>query len=379
MISEFKEIAGTISNKYVSKWKDADKKVIGYPCTFVPDEIIHAAGMLPFRLRGVGTTSLSIGDTYFGPVICSFPKCILQLAGQGEYSFLDGAVIINGCDSMRRLDECWRKAGEDYEGTLPGFFHYMGVPHKITDYSIAWYEDEIKALIAKIEEYFKVQITKTALKKSIRLYNEGRRLLIELDQMRAKRNVPVTGEEATAIMLAGFAMPREEYTELLKDTIGKLKKQGPAKTANHAKRIMVVGSTNDDLDFIRLIEESGCTVVADTMCFGSRSYSDLADEKRDPITSLARRYLSHKLCPRMFGYYKERLSYIMDMAKQTEVDGVILQNIRFCDLHGSENGIFERDLEARGIPCMRMEREYGPLVETGRIRMRIDAFMERIA
>ena len=378
MISTFRDIAGTINNRFVSEWKNQGKAVIGYPCTFIPDEIIHAAGMLPFRLRGVGTTSLSIGDTYFGPVICSFPKCILQLAGQGEYNFLDGAIILNGCDSMRRLDECWRKAGEDYQGTLPGFFHYLGVPHKITDYSIAWYEDELQALIAGIERYFNVKITKTALKKSIKLYNEGRRLLIELDEMRAGNNVPVTGEEATAIMLAGFAMPREKYTELLKDTIEKLRKQHQSHTAGNGRRIMVVGSTSDDLDFIRLIEESGCTVVADTMCFGSRSYSDLADEKGDPVSSLARRYLSHKLCPRMFGYYKDRLSYILDTAKKAGVDGVILQNIRFCDLHGSENGIFERDLEAQGIPCMRMEREYGPLVETGRIRMRIDAFMERI-
>jgi benzoyl-CoA reductase subunit C len=379
MISEFREIADTINNPHVKKWKENGRAVIGYPCSFIPDEIIHAAGMLPFRLRGVGTTSLSIGDTYFGPVICSFPKCILQLAGQGEYGFLDGAVIVNGCDSMRRLDECWRKAGEDYQGTLPGFFHYMGVPHKITDYSIAWFEDELKALITKIEGHFKVNITEPALKKSIRLYNDGRKLLIELDEMRASRDVPVTGEDATAIMLAGFAMPREDYTKLLKETIDKLKKQLPPKTLNQEKRIMVVGSTSDDLDFIRLIEESGCKVVADTMCFGSRSYSDLADEKGDPVSSLARRYLSHKFCPRMFGYYKDRLSYIMDMAKKAEVDGVILQNIRFCDLHGSENGIFERDLEAQGIPCMRMEREYGPLVETGRIRMRVDAFMERIA
>ena len=379
MISTFRDIAGTINNRFVSEWKNQGKAVIGYPCTFIPDEIIHAAGMLPFRLRGVGTTSLSIGDTYFGPVICSFPKCILQLAGQGEYNFLDGTIIVNGCDSMRRLDECWRKAGEDYEGTLPGFFHYMGAPHKITDYSITWYEDELKVLIMKIEKHFKVRITKTALRKSIKLFNEGRKLLIELDEMRASPDIRLAGEEATAIMLAGFAMPREEYTKLLKKTIDKLKKQLPAKTANQGKRIMIVGSTSDDLDFIRLIEESGCTVVADTMCFGSRSFSDLTDEKGDPVPSLARRYLSHKFCPRMFGYYKDRLSHITDMAQKARVDGVILQNIRFCDLHGSENGIFERDLEAQGIPCMRMEREYGPLVETGRIRMRIDAFMERIA
>jgi benzoyl-CoA reductase subunit C len=377
MIHELKEIANSISNPYVQEWKNKGKAVIGYPCTFIPDEIIHAAGMLPFRLRGVGTTSLSIGDTYFGPVICSFPKCILQLAGQGKYNFLDGAVIMNGCDSMRRLDECWRKAGEDYKGTLPGYFHYMGVPHKVTDYSIAWFEDELKVFIKSIEDHFGVRITDKSLQKSIKVFNEGRKLLIVLDEMRSGKDSPVTGEEATAIILAGFAMPREEYNKVLKETISELK--NASAVTDGRKRIMVVGSTSDDLDFIRLIEESGCIVVADTMCFGSRSYRDLVDEKADPVSSLARRYLSHKFCPRMFGYYKDRLSYIMEKASEAKVDGVILQNIRFCDLHGSENGIFERDLEAKGIPCMRMEREYGPLVETGRIKMRVDAFMERIA
>ncbi|MGC9323343.1 MAG: 2-hydroxyacyl-CoA dehydratase subunit D [Desulfomonilia bacterium] len=377
MINELKDIARSISNQYVTQWKDAGKRVIGYPCTYMPEEIIHAAGMLPFRMRGIGTTSLSIGDTYFGPVICSFPKCILQLAGQGAYTFLDGAIIMNGCDSMRRLDECWRKAGDDYPGVLPSYFHYMGVPHKVTDYSIAWFVDELKLFIKSIEEHFGVKITKKALKESIKLYNEGRRLLIELDEMRASDTPAITGEDTTAVILAGFALPRERYTDLLKNVISELK-EAPS-VLDGRKRLMIVGSTNDDLEFVRLIEESGGIVVADTMCFGSRSYRDLVDEKEDPVFALAKRYLSHKSCPRMFGCYRDRLSYIMERIEEVRIDGVILQNIRFCDLHGSENGIFERDLEAAGIPCMRMEREYGPLVETGRVKMRVDAFMERIA
>jgi benzoyl-CoA reductase/2-hydroxyglutaryl-CoA dehydratase subunit BcrC/BadD/HgdB len=115
------------------------------------------------------------------------------------------------------------------------------------------------------------------------------------------------------------------------------------------------------------------------MCFGCRSYSDLAEEDGDPLLALVKRYLNHAYCPRMFGYYKPRLKYIMDRAREAKVEGVILQNIRFCDLHGSENGIFERDLEKEGIPCMRMEREYGPLTESGRVKMRVDAFLERIS
>ena len=140
-----------------------------------------------------------------------------------------------------------------------------------------------------------------------------------------------------------------------------------------------MGSASDDMDFIRVIEEAGSIVVADTVCYGSRTYSALVDEKSDPVHALSSHYLTHSICPRMLGYYKTRFAYVMDVIRKARVDGVVLQNVRFCDLHGSENGIFERDIESAGIPCMRLEREYGPLSETGRIRMRIDAFMERIS
>jgi benzoyl-CoA reductase/2-hydroxyglutaryl-CoA dehydratase subunit BcrC/BadD/HgdB len=72
------------------------------------------------------------------------------------------------------------------------------------------------------------------------------------------------------------------------------------------------------------------------------------------------------------------LAYLKEKALKAKVEGVILENIRFCDLHGSENGLLERDFERMGVPAMRLEREHGPLNETGRVRMRIDAFVERI-
>ncbi len=377
MINAWKEIVNTTENYHVKKWKKSGKPVIGYPCTFVPDEIIYAADILPFRLRGTGTTSSSIGDTYFGPVICSFPKCVLQLAGEGKFNFLDGTIIVPGCDSMRRLDECWRKAGEDYQGIVPGFFHYFGVPHKVTDYSLKWSYEEAKKLKEKIEEHFGVKITDESLKGAISVYNESRRLLIQLDRLRIKDDVVITGEDSLAIIMAAAAMPRDEFNQMLRKTMSQLK--GRKDTIKGRKRLMLVGSVNDDLEFMKVIEDCGAVIVTDTMCFGARSYIDLTEEDGDPLFALTKRYLNHAYCPRMFGYYKERLKCIMDRAKEAKVDGIILQNIRFCDLHGSENGIFERDLEKEGIPCMRMEREYGPLTESGRVQMRIDAFLERIS
>jgi len=377
MIDKLKSVATSLDNEFVQKWKKDGGKVVGYSCTFIPEEILHAAGLLPFRLRGIGTTSVSIGDSYFGPVNCSLPKCMLQLAGQGSYAFLDGAIISNGCDSMRRLEECWRKASEDYPGTLPGYYEYFSVPHKAVDYSIDFYAQELNDMIATLEKHFKVKITDKALKKSIRVYNQGRELLQKLDELRYRKEVPITGEDAMAILIAGHAMPREVWGDMLKDIIASLEK-APS-VSDHKKRLMLIGSANDDVDFINLIEDGSALVVADTVCFGSRTYANLVDDKADPIHTLASHYLNNSICPRMLGYYKDRRSYIMDLVKKASVDGVILQNVRFCDLHGSENGVLERDLEAAGIPCMRLEREYGPLVETGRIKMRLDAFMERIS
>jgi benzoyl-CoA reductase/2-hydroxyglutaryl-CoA dehydratase subunit BcrC/BadD/HgdB len=91
-------------------------------------------------------------------------------------------------------------------------------------------------------------------------------------------------------------------------------------------------------------------VVADTVCFGSRLHASLVDETDKLFTPLPP-IISATHMPANAGNYKDRRSYIRDIVKKADVDGLILQNIRFCDLHGSENGVLERDFEAEGIPA----------------------------
>lgn len=377
MMEVLKQAAASLSNHFVREWKEGGGKVVGYSCTFIPVELIHAAGLLPFRLRGIGTTSLSIGDSYYGAVNCSVPKCILQLAGQGAYRFLDGSIITNGCDSMRRLDECWRTAGRDYPGTLPAYHGYFAVPHKPVDYSVQFYEGELRKMTETLENHFQVKISEQALKNSIALYNKMRNLLGKLDGLRFRSDVPISGADAMAVLIAAHAMPPERLTGMLETLLEKLE-TAPSLPGGR-KRLMLMGSASDDLEFIRLIEDAGAVVVADTVCYGSRTHSSSVDEESYPVHALAKHYLNNSICPRMLGNYPGRKAFVDGVIEQAKVDGVILQNVRFCDLHGSENSIFERDLEAEGIPCLKLEREYGPLSETGRIRMRIDAFMERIS
>ncbi|SHK02710.1 Benzoyl-CoA reductase/2-hydroxyglutaryl-CoA dehydratase subunit, BcrC/BadD/HgdB [Desulfatibacillum alkenivorans DSM 16219] len=372
----FEEAADHVDNQVIREWKAQGKKVIGHTCSHVPEEIISAAGMMPYRLRGIESESTSIGDTYFGPFICSCPKAILQKAGEGAFNFLDGAVMVQSCDSMRRLDECWRAANDDYPGILPGFWHYLGVPHKAVDYSLKWFSEEIEMFKKHIEEHFNVTITEENLRKSITLYNETRDLLKELDEVRGMENTPVSGQEAMNIILAGTAMPKEVYNPLLREALDELK----ARPAHHGgkKRILLGGSVVDDQSLISVIEAEGAVVVADTVCFGSRSFEGMVPEDSPTMLTIAGRYLHHQFCPRMFGHYKDRMALIKQKMELAKVDGVILQNIRFCDLHGSENGLFEAELESMGVPAIRLEREYGAMADEGRLRMRIGAFLESI-
>ncbi|MBU1172866.1 MAG: 2-hydroxyacyl-CoA dehydratase family protein [Proteobacteria bacterium] len=378
MMDAFYEAASKIDSQPIRSWKERGGKIVGYTCSYVPSEIFHAADILPVRLRGIETESMEIADAYFGPYICTFPKCILQLAGKGKYTFMDGVIITPGCDSMRRLDECWRKAGDTHPGIVPDFFYYFDVPHKTTEHGIQWFMEEINHMISALENQFNVSITPEKLQSSIREFNRGRKLLQELEDMRAKTDIVISGTDAYAVTMAGTVMHRNEFTVLLENLVKELKQKKAAKN-DKRKRIMVIGSISDDISLIQLVEkENEAVVVAENLCFGVRYEGAEISENDDAVSALAHAYLGESKCPRMYGKYKERLASLKQIIDRTHIDGVIMQNVRFCDLHGSENGLFERDLEKEGIPCLRIEREYGPLVETGRLKMRIDAFFERL-
>ena len=265
----FRDAVTRIENDAITKWKQSGKKVVGYTCSYVPPEIFHAAGILPVRLRGIETEGMEIGDAYFGPFICSFPKCLLQLAGKGVFSFLDGVLIIPGCDAMRRLDENWRKAGEDHPGIVPAWFEYFDVPHKSEVHGMKWFVQEIRNLVARIEQQFGVSITGAALRESIREYNRGRRLLKAVETLRAEENVRVSGTDVFSATIAGTVLPREEYTRQLEKWLADLAGREPLGTGK--KRLMVIGSISDEIDLFQLIENgTDAVVVAENLCFGVR-------------------------------------------------------------------------------------------------------------
>ncbi len=80
----------------------------------------------------------------------------------------------------------------------------------------------------------------------------------------------------------------------------------------------------------------------------------------------------------MFTDYDRRIEFILDTAKRASVDGAIITYNKFCDLHGVEAVSQRTDLEKAGIPVLVLEKDYGSQADTGRIKTRVQAFLERL-
>ena len=368
---ELAEVSRTLENSHVAAWKREGKKVVGFVCSYLPEEILYALDILPYRITGKGVQDTSHADSFLTRVNCSFARSCLELGFLGEYDFLDGAVWNNGCDHIRRCYDNWK-------AKIPFPFMYMlPVPHKISPHARGRYREEVLEFKQAVEDHFGVKLDSRKLADAISTYNETRKLLRKLYDLRTADPPPFTGAEVLTILSAGTSMPRVEYNRLLRELLEE-EKPSSGDASNSRVRLLVAGSLMDDIDFISTVEDLGAVVVTDALCFGAKSFWNLTEEDSDPLESLIDRYYQHPPCPRMTGAYPERLAFQREQVERAGVQGVILQHIKFCDLHGTDNALLKRDLEKDGVPVLELERQYGPMADAGRIRTRVQAFLERI-
>jgi benzoyl-CoA reductase subunit C len=367
---EFQEATQTLVNPALQRWKDQGGRVIGCYCSYVPAEVITAAGFVPFRMRGTGSTGTDLADTCVSSINCSFVRHSLDLALKGEYSFVDGVIWVNSCDHVRRIYDHWKRKVDT------SYLRLMTLPKKNEAAQIAWYRDEIRLFRESMGPHFGVWISDDRLWDAIRLHNETRRLQRQLYELRKRKNPPISGTEMLAVMVAGSAMPVEHYNKLLKELADELSQSKEGHT-DHRARVMLIGGILDDPAYIEVIESQGALVVTDSLCFGTRIMWNEVDEgSEDPCTALAQYYLYNRpQCARIFGDQPRRSAFIKDMVREFDVDGVIAERLVMCDLWTGEQFMTGEDLKEAGIPYIRLDRDYVN-VGAGQLRTRVQAFLE---
>ena len=357
-------------NDPVREWKEQGKKVIGWWCCYVPEEVIHAAGMLPIRLLGgFRELSLDLANSYFYPTSCSTVRACFQLALEKKYDFLDGFVMGSPCEHARRLFDIW-----SYWMSTPLIYPFS-IMFVHGEEAVRYYEHELLQFKEKLEDLFGVEITNGALQQSIALYNQTRELLRKLNELRKRDNPPLTGAEALEVVNAAMTTPKEYINPILERL---LEEASSGKRALEAKtRLMITGSMLNNPEFVKFIEDQGCTVVTEEQCSGVRYWMGLVDADLDPVKALARRYIVDRFPCHHFYPWEPRFDRIVELAKEYRVQGAVSELVRYCVALGFMRPLIRERLNGIGVPVLELELMYGA-GGSGQVKTRVQALLEMI-
>ncbi|MBL7212941.1 MAG: 2-hydroxyacyl-CoA dehydratase [Desulfobacteraceae bacterium] len=355
------------------------EKVIGYICSFVPVEIITAAGCIPFRIKGDVHEPITKGDNLMETIVCPLVRSYFDLCLKGRYDFLSGIVIPHACDSMVRGYSAW-----NYSLDLP-YSYFLNIPSVVKESSFEFFNAELNNYRRGLERFVGKEISDDDIAGAIRLHNNNREKAKALYEF-TKPEVPlISGTELRKVLAVGLSLPISESNQLFDEVLTEIKER-KASPGKKGPRILIDGACIDNYSIMEIVEGLEADVVTDTVCTGTRDYWPEADTGIDPIDALAIRYLDKINCPKTYrenrpgtfeGDIADRFGDIGARAEEFNVDGAILLVYKFCDPFGFEVPARKAYYESVGIPLLCLESEYSAGT-IGQLKTRIQAFLEMI-
>jgi len=346
-----------------------DRAPIGFFCPFVPEELIHAAGALPFRLMGT-PIKMSHVQAHLPPNCCHLVKSSLESLLQGELPFLKGIVFSHTCDVMQGLADIWA-----LQGRIPLQFNLM-MPSRLDSELPRTF---LKAEIDRFKKFLESNvggITPQSLKASIHLFNEIRRKLQEIYNHRPKWPTQISGSDFARMIRAGYLMDRQRYLQLLDDLLKAL----PEKTGEGGNLVPVflAGNMTHSDSYFSLIEEAGAIIVQDDLCSGMRFLRLMVPEDVDPIEGLTDRYLTSFLCPTKYKGVHAHAETLLKEVQKSGAKGVIFLLYKYCETHFFDYPDLKQALESKGIPTLLLEVE-DPSYSIEQLKIRVQAFVEMLS
>jgi len=358
---------------YAKDWKQrTGGKVVGYFCTYAPEEVLYAADILPVRILG-GHEAPSLAAPHMFDMWCPFSRDCLNQGLKGKYDYLDGIMEPNCCLHARQAFGAW-----EIHVPTP-WTYYLVTPNAVrSPRAKPFLAGELADFKKALEEWTGKTVTDEDLDRGINIMNTNRRLMKQVYEFRKQDNPPITGTEAMTMVWASQLMDKREHNELLKQLL----KQLPNRKLDRdpGVRLMITGSENDDRPFMEMVESIGATIVIDDHCTGSRYFWDEVVKNKDRLQAIANRYCDRVPCPNKDWGTEDcsriRFPHILQLARDFGAQGAILIQQKFCDPHELDIPSLRRYLEGNDIPCYFLEFEV--TVPVGQFRIRVEAFLEQI-
>ncbi|MFC1493093.1 benzoyl-CoA reductase, bzd-type, subunit N [candidate division KSB1 bacterium] len=368
MIEQFREWEKN-RHTYAKEWKErTGGRVMGYFCTYVPEEILYAADILPVRILGSHEPHDVTEPHIFG-MFCPFCRDCLAQGLKGKYDYLDGIMIAQSCLHIRQAYTSWEKH-------IPvDFTYYLPMPNNVqSPHSVPYLAGEIKQFKSAVEKWTGKEITDDDIRRGIKIMNESRDLMRNLYDYKKTDNPPISGEETMEVAISQQMVDKREHSEQLKDLVADL---GSGKGGgNGGTRLMILGSEDDDIAFLSMVESVGATIVIDDHCVGTRYFWNNVPEESDPIEAIARRYCERPACPSKDWMERSRIPHLLSLAKDYDVKGAIVIQQKFCDPHELDIPAITKAFNEKDIKTLFLE--FDVTVPIGQFKIRVEAFLEML-
>lgn len=374
MIKEFAEIAANPKTQ-LNKYKAEGKKCIGVLPYYAPEELVEAAGMVPFGMWGSNKKTIARAKEYCATFYCTIAQLALEMLLDGTMDQLDGIITPTICDTLRPMSQNFRVAMKD---KLPCIF--LAHPqNRFAPWGLQFCIDQYTNVRKELDKIAGHEMTDEDIRAAIVLYNKARAARREFVKLANDHCDVISATKRSAVLKAAWFMTKAEYTEKLVALNAELK----ALPVCEWKGVKVVtsGIICDNPELLKIFDDNNIAIAADDVAHESRAFRVDASEEGDPMMALAQQFADQDYEVLLYdpqSSKNRRGEFVANMVKESGAQGLILFMQQFCDPEEMEYPYLKKALDEAGIPHIKLGVDQ-QMRDFGQAATAIQAFADVIA
>lgn len=355
---------------------DEGKKLVGAYCTFMPWEIVNAAGLYSATLCAKSEKSIPAAEEELPRNLCPLIKSSYGHAITDTcpyFHFCDLVVGETTCDGKLKMYELMRKIKDLHLIHLPRSYH------RPEDLELI--KSEFEKFRRFLEERYGVEITDEKLSAAIKLRNRERQALKRLWDLGAADVPLLTGREIQEVAEGmSFIFDKEEAIAWLHNWLDQVEACGVRDAdlpqTGKGPRLLVTGCPiSGAMKVLDAAQEAGGQVVCFENCGGLKEMGFYVDETKDPMTAIAEKYLA--IGCSIMSENTHRMDNLRSLMERFKVDGVLDVVLVACHTYAIETSEVRKVVNEAGRGYLAVETDFSQ-GDVGQLATRLGAFVEML-
>ena len=354
----------------LDRYLEQGKQVVGCFAPYAPEELVHAAGLIPMGMWG-GRTELKLAKSYLPAFACPIMQANMELGLKGAYQGISAVIIPTMCDTLRCMTQNWRFGMKD----IP-MIPIVYPQHRTSPASVDYLISEFETVLTILYTFTGNMVSEKSMEEAIAVYNQHNATMREFDTAANDHLDVITPKVRHVVHKSAFFFEKGEHTALVQEIIAGLKEL----PAHHwtGNKIILAGILCEPEEVLDILEENQLAVVADDLAQESRQYrTDTPEKGGGALKRLALQWNARYGCSLIHELGKPRGKMLAKMCQETGAQGVISCMMKFCDPEEYDEPYLEADLRKAGIHVMNIDID--PLNHSyEQVRTRVQSFCEML-